>query len=271
MFQHESKVLCAGVVLNRMFPDWLLTLLLALLLVFLTSRVLRHGLRMWRAESAERVRAQGTGAGGHAACNGAAVQCDKARQLAAPAKRAGQQAAKEGGGAGAAAVNAGSVVGLGRTPSALQRAGSAAVLVAFWAAFEGAQAGKALVERCSLEYLGLSAAQARWQCGLLCHVVSCNPVLKEIGLCTVTVMTRQRRQLLAASRDVSARLLCGATTGSMALRVTSRESKPQRSVLALRGVLQHRRVCVSGSGVLGLHGRCHLADACSCSCRRRAR
>ena len=156
-FWHVSEVLPAGVMLNKIFPDWTLTLLLVLLLGFLTIRVLQRGVRMWRAESADRVRAQGAVAG-----NGAAADGSKARQLAVPANRAGAPAAKEGGGADVAGVApTPSVVASGRAPSALQRAGSAAALVAFWAAFAGAQAGKSLVDRCSLEFAGLSAAQAR--------------------------------------------------------------------------------------------------------------
>ena len=172
----------AGVMLNKIFPDWTLTLLLVLLLAFLTARVLRRGVRMWRAESADRIRAQGPAAGGPAACNGAASEVSKALQPAALANGAGMPHAKEAGIAGAAGADlgsgVGSGVGSGRAPSALHRAGSAATLVAFWAAFAGAQAGKSLVERCSLAFAGISAAQARRRFHLLqLRSVLCNQVV----------------------------------------------------------------------------------------------
>ena len=158
-----TKVLWAGVMLNRIFPDWTLTLLLVLLLAFLTTRVLRRGVRMWRAESADRARAQGPTAGAPTDCSGAAAEVSKAQQPNALANGSGMPHAKEVGGAAGADLGSGlgSGVGSGRVPSALHRAGSAAALVAFWAAFAGAQAGKSLVERCSLAFAGISAAQAR--------------------------------------------------------------------------------------------------------------
>lgn len=163
--------------LNKIFPDWTLTLLLVLLLGFLTARVLRRGVRMWRAESAERVRAaQGTVAGGPAACTGAAAEGSKARQLAVHANGSAPPPVKEEGGVDAAGAGVGSGVGSGRAPSALHRAGSAAALVAFWAAFAGAQASKSLVERCSLAFAGMSGAQARRDLlatvSALCHISS---------------------------------------------------------------------------------------------------
>lgn len=162
--QDVTQALMAGVMLNKIFPDWTLTLLLVLLLAFLTTRVMRRGVRMWRAESADRVRAQGPAPGAPAECNGAAAEASKAHLPAALANGAGAPPAKEAGGAGAAGADVGSglgsEVGPGRAPSALHRAGSAAALVAFWAAFAGAQAGKSLVERCSLAFAGIMAAQA---------------------------------------------------------------------------------------------------------------
>ena len=164
-FKNVSEVFWAGVMLNRIFPDWTLTLLLVLLLGFLTTRVLRRGVRMWRAESADRARAQGPAAGAPAECNGAAAEVGKAQQPDALANGAGMLHAKEAGVAGAAGAGLGSElgsgVGSGRAPSALHAAGSAAALVAFWAGFAGAQAVKSLVERCSLAFAGISAAQAR--------------------------------------------------------------------------------------------------------------
>ena len=151
--------------LNRIFPDWTLTLLLVLLLAFLTTRVLRRGVRMWRAESADRIRAQGSAAGALVECNGTAAEGSKAQQPAALANGAAPPPSKEASGAGEVGADLGSELGSGagsgRAPSALHRAGSAAALVAFWAAFAGAQAGKSLVERCSLAFAGIMAAQAR--------------------------------------------------------------------------------------------------------------
>ena len=160
----------AGVMLNKIFPDWMLALLLTLLLGFLTNRVLRRGLRMWRAESAERARAQGAAAGRPAAGMSSAAEDSQARPPAVHANGVDQPAAKAAGAAGAVRAHAGSEVGAARPPSALHRAASAAALVAFWAAFAGAQAGKALVEPCSLAFWGLLAAQARRprSCALLC-------------------------------------------------------------------------------------------------------
>lgn len=146
----------AGVMLNKIFPDWTLALLLTLLLAFLTNRVLQRGLRMWRSESAARARAQGPAAGVLAAGSSAAAEDSQAH-----ANGAGQPGAQAGGAADAARVDAKSGLGSGRAYSTLQRAGSAAALVAFWAAFAGAQACKSLAEPCSLAFAGLSAAQAR--------------------------------------------------------------------------------------------------------------
>ncbi|KAK9846325.1 hypothetical protein WJX81_001511 [Elliptochloris bilobata] len=89
-----------GVMLNRTFPDWTLTLLLTLLLVFLTSRVLQRGLRLYCAESADRGKAGGPAAEepptDPPACNGAAGErAGSAAALAAVwAAFAGAQAAK---------------------------------------------------------------------------------------------------------------------------------------------------------------------------------
>ncbi len=60
-------------------------------------------------------------------------------------------------------------------------AGSAAALLAVWAAFAGAQAGKARVERCSLAFLGLSLAQARSRAGGAGHVLPPGNTARAIG------------------------------------------------------------------------------------------
>ena len=150
----------AGVLLNSIFPDWGITALLTLLLAFLTTRVLQRGQRLYRAENLERAetleRAGAPGAAG--AKERAPSACASASSLAA--------------GAGKENVAEEEEAGLGLEPAAgppaagrAQQAGSAAALLAVWAAFAGAQAGKARVERCSLAFLGLSLAQARSRAG----------------------------------------------------------------------------------------------------------
>lgn len=152
--------------LNSIFPDWALTLLLTLLLAFLTTRVLQRGLRLYRDESRDRARSHNTAGGAAGAADEPADGVAKgglplgvpARVVATSTSGLAEQYVKdEGQSAEEEALAVGSEVGHGR----VRLAASAVALLAVWAAFAGAQAGKSFVDRCSLAFVGLSLSQAR--------------------------------------------------------------------------------------------------------------
>ena len=152
--------------LNSIFPDWALTLLLTLLLAFLTTRVLQRGLRLYRDETRDRARSYNTAGGAAGVADGPADGVAKgglpvgvpARVVATSTSGLAEQYVKdEGQSAEEEALARGSEVGPGR----VRLAASAVALLAVWAAFAGAQAGKSFVDRCSLAFVGLSLSQAR--------------------------------------------------------------------------------------------------------------
>ena len=46
------RCVCTGVLLNVLFPDWLQTLLLTILLLFVINKTVRKGIHQWHQEQA---------------------------------------------------------------------------------------------------------------------------------------------------------------------------------------------------------------------------
>lgn len=99
----DRDVICAGVLANQLFPNWLITVLLLLLLIFLTHMTVKKALSLHRAEvqykaeqaadrSGTRAKADSPGSSAAAADGGACAEQRAAAARAADECEAGPSA-----------------------------------------------------------------------------------------------------------------------------------------------------------------------------------